>query len=168
MINPHQTILVNSRKYDGTIHHTWKADLIGQKETMIVLAGEFVEEIRHSKLGVIRRGTISYEYYWLDRWYNIFRFHNPEGDLRNYYCNICMPAEFKDGVLDYVDLEIDLLISNDFKTEILDSDEFELNAVKFEYPSEIKEKVRQTTQTLLNVISNREFPFFLVNDCQTD
>ena len=156
-------VTVNSRKYNGEIHHTWKANLIEYDESSIVLVGAFDEEVIHSKLGLIRRGTISYEYYRLDSWYNIFRFHNPEGDLRNYYCNMNMPPIFSDGVLDYVDLDVDLLVSKDFKTELLDLDEFQENSIKFNYPAEINEQVHRAIKTLLTIIEKKSFPFSLTN-----
>jgi len=74
-------ITINSRKFDGKIHRSWQAESIAQKDSLLIFVGEFDKEVKHSHLGVIRRGTISYEYYWLDRWYNVFRFHEPDGDL---------------------------------------------------------------------------------------
>ena len=101
MNNLKKLITINSRKYDGKIHRSWKATLIGQTNSLLKFVGEFDQEIKHAHLGVIRRGTVSYEYYWLDRWYNVFRFHEPEGDLRNFYCNVNLPPKFENDVLDY-------------------------------------------------------------------
>ena len=43
-----------------------------------MLDAVFDEEIEHDLLGTIPSGTISTEYYWLDRWYNVFRFSDSE------------------------------------------------------------------------------------------
>ena len=125
----------------------------------MVFVGEFENEVVHKELGVIRRGTISYEYYWTDRWYNIFRFHEPDGGLRNFYCNVNMPPIFLNGVLDYVDLEIDILVWSDFRIEILDTDEFEQNTERFSYSDELRLKVQESVNELKTMIENREFPF---------
>lgn len=125
----------------------------------MVFVGEFENEVVHKELGVIRRGTISYEYYWTDRWYNIFRFHEPDGGLRNFYCNVNMPPIFSNGVLDYVDLEIDILVWSDFRIEILDTDEFEQNTKRFSYSNELRLKVQESVNELKTMIENREFPF---------
>jgi len=153
-----QNITINSRKYDGNINRTWKADLIEQDKTLLVFRGEFDREIKHRELGVIRRGTISYEYYWLDRWFSVFRFHEPEGEFRNFYCNINMPPTFENGVLDYIDLEIDILIWKDFSFQILDAEEFEENAEKFNFNLELRTKVEQNVNVILSLIRKREFP----------
>ena len=154
-----EQITINSRKFDGKIHRSWKCKLVERKDSLLVFVGEFVEEVSHPKLGLIRRGTVSYEYYWLDRWFNVFRFHEPEGDLRNFYCNINLPPKFQDGVLDYIDLDIDVLVWTDFSFEILDLKEFEENAEVFNYTDELKLKVQETQHELLTMLKKRDFPF---------
>ena len=154
-----KSVTINSRKFDGNIHRSWKCELIGRKDSLLVFVGEFVEEVSHPKLGLIRRGTVSYEYYWLDRWFNVFRFHEPEGDLRNFYCNINLPPKFQDSVLDYIDLDIDILVWKDFSFEVLDLDEFEENTKKFSYSNDLKLKVQESQGELIKMIERREFPF---------
>ena len=152
-------ITINSRKFDNSIHRSWKCKLIEKSNSLMVFVGEFEKEVVHKELGVIRRGTISYEYYWTDRWYNIFRFHEPVGGLRNFYCNVNMPPIFSNGVLDYVDLEIDILVWSDFRIEILDTDEFEQNTKRFSYSDKLRLKVQESVKGLKTMIEKREFPF---------
>ncbi len=159
MIDQNKIIAINSRKFDGNIHRSWKAEFIEQKDSLLTFVGEFEQEVKHSHLGVIRRGTVSYEFYWLDRWYNIFRFHEPNGDLRNFYCNVNMPPTFEEGILNYVDLDIDFLVWKDFSFEILDVDEFEENSFKFNYSQEIHDEVNKSLEELKNMIKNKLFPF---------
>ncbi len=151
--------IINSRKFDWKIHRSWECELIEKSDSLLLFVGEFSEEIHHPKLGVIRRGTVSYEFYWLDRMYNVFRFHEPDGSLRNFYCNINLPLTFENGVLDYVDLDIDVLVWKDFSYEILDLDEFEENAARFNYSDELKFKMNVVLEELLAKIKLREFPF---------
>ena len=124
-----------------------------------MFVGEFEQEVKHRDLGIIRRGTLSYEYYWLGRWYNVFRFHEPNGDFRNYYCNINMPPEFQEDVLDYVDLDIDILLWKNGKPIILDEDEYSLNSKKFQYPAIIDTNARSSLKELSSLIKKRKFPF---------
>ena len=126
---------------------------------MLVFAGEFEKEIDHPQLGVIRRSTKSIEYYWKDKWFNIFRFHEPEGDLRNYYCNINKPPTFENRSLNYIDLDIDVLVWPDFSFEVLDLDEFERNSKQFTYDDELRNKVNQSLNELRRLIREKGFPF---------
>lgn len=159
MLNSTNTIIINSRKFDGVIHRTWKAKLIEQNNSLLSFVGEFEKEVFHPSLGVIRRGTISYEFYWLDRWYNVFRFHEPDSSLRNFYCNVNMPPTFINEVLNYVDLDVDILIWKDFSYQVLDLDEFEDNARKYSYPEDLRRKVQTSVSELIFLIENRIFPF---------
>ncbi len=159
MSNPKQIVTINSRKFDGKIYRSWQAELLHQNSSLLTFVGKFSEEINHSQLGVIRRGTISYEFYWLDRGYNVFRFHQPEGDLRNFYCNLNLPPTFENGVIDYVDLDIDVLVWKDFSRQILDLDQFEENAKIFSYPQSLREEVARNLDEVLSLIETKSFPF---------
>ncbi len=152
-------ITVNSRKFDNRIQRSWQCKLLERTQNQIILLGEFDKEVIHQSLGVIRRGTISYEFFWLDKFFNVFRFHEPDGSFRNFYCNINLPPKFETNVIDYVDLDLDVLILRDFSFEILDVDEFENNADKFSYSKELCETVEKTLSGLIAKIENRIFPF---------
>ncbi len=160
-----QLVTINSRKFDGKIHRSWQAELIEQRDSLLIFMGKFAKEINHTNLGVIRRGTISYEYYWLDRWYNIFQFHEPDGELRNFYCNISQPPKLQQNVLDYIDFDIDILVWKDFSLEILDLEEFDENKKKFKYPAKIINKIQKSVSEIKFLIQKRHFPFD-VNDFQ--
>lgn len=151
-------ITVKSRKYDGTVRRSWNCELLEQTGSRLVFVGTFDRDVSHPDLGRINKGTVSYEYYWLDRWYNIFRFHEPSGTLRNFYCNINMPPQFSDGTLDYVDLDIDILVWPDYDYVVLDRDEYEQNAKTFGYPPEIDVKVQEALAQVLELIKTRNLP----------
>ena len=145
-------------KYDGTERRRWFGHVARQDGPLIVVDAVFDEEIKHDLLGTIASGTISKEYYWLDRWYSIFRFHEPSGSLRNFYCNLNMPPVFADGVLDYVDLDIDVVVWPDFSYKVLDRDDYEVNSRLFGYSNEVKAKVEATLQEVLERIEARDLP----------
>lgn len=152
-------LVVRVLKFDGTEHRRWRASRMSSEGSLLVLDAAFDEEVRHSQLGLIKRGTLSIEYYWLDRWYNIFRFLEPDGRLRNFYCNVNMPPRFDGRTLTYVDLDMDVVVSPDLSYEILDMDEFEINALKFEYPEDVRRRARSALDELIALIESREFPF---------
>jgi protein associated with RNAse G/E len=153
-----KSITVNSRKYDGAVRRSWQADLVRARPRFIELLGTFENDVEHPDLGLIRSGTVSREYFWTDRWYNVFRFHEPSGEFRNFYFNLAMPPKYGNGVLDYVDLDIDILVWPDRRCDVLDLDEFEYNAEILEYPDELVAKVQLELQLLLSMIRKNELP----------
>jgi protein associated with RNAse G/E len=154
-----KTIQVRTYKYDGGEHRTWPAQILKQEGSLIVLDAKFTDEIVHELLGTIASGTHSLEYYWLDRWYNVFRFANPSGDLRNYYCNVNMPPTFDGDVLSYVDLDLDILVEPDLSYRVLDVEDFETNAKLYRYPPDVEANARHAVDELVRMIQTRELPF---------
>ena len=154
-----ETIIVRAYKHDGREHRRWAAELVKQDGTLLVLDAYFSEEISHNLLGTIAVGTHSLEYYWLDRWYNIFRFANPDGSLRNFYCNVNVPPTLEGSVLSYIDLDLDILVAPDFSYQILDKDDFEANARLYNYSAEIQSSAAKALDELVSMIETRAFPF---------
>ena len=150
---------VNSRTFDGEIKRTWRCELIDRSESLYLLRGVFEQEVLHPSLGRIAAGTVSYEFFWTDRWYNIFRFHEPDGSFRNFYCNICRPAEVTGRAIDYIDLDIDLVVDRKGGFVVLDEIEFQENSVRYSYPPEVVHEVRSAVESLLALIEGRKFPF---------
>jgi protein associated with RNAse G/E len=159
VVNDRQEISVLARNFDGSERRRWKADLICHRPPFIELLGEFDRDIEHSDLGFIFKGTISYEFYWLDRWFNVFRFHEPTGEFRNFYCNINTPPIFKNNVLDYIDLDIDVVVDGKGIITILDIEEFRENSLKYSIPDSIQTSVYTTLEKILLLIRSQEFPF---------
>ena len=154
-----RAITVRTYKYDGSEHRHWRAQVSRQAGSLIVLDAKFEEEIRHPILGTVARETSSIEYYWLDRWYNVFRFVEPTGELRNFYCNVNVPPVLQNDVLSYIDLDMDVLVAPDFSYSVLDEDEFVANAARFNYPREVLDKSESALKELISLIEERAFPF---------
>lgn len=154
-----QQVIVSACKYDGKEHRRWSARIMSRNDDLLVLDARFAEDIQHQLLGLVARGTVSIEYYWLNRWYNIFRFLNPNGELRSFYCNVNIPPVFDGRVLSYVDLDMDILVAPDLSYRIVDEDEFALNAARYDYPEQIRNRAYQALQELVKLIEQRDFPF---------
>ncbi len=148
-----------SRHYTGGAERIWPARLIRTEATLQVFAATFPATVRHPHLGLLERGTASLEYFWQDRWYNIFRLAQPSGALRNYYCNITLPPVYEPRRLIYTDLELDLLVALDGSWQILDEDEFTEAAHRYGYSAFLQTQARATLHELVTMVQQRLFPF---------
>jgi len=155
-------LVVRVLKYDGVEYRRWNARLARRDDSLLVLDAEFEVEVQHEMLGTIARGTKTIEYYWFDRWFNVFRCLKPDGETLLYYCNVNLPPSLYEAVLSYVDLDIDILVSPNLSYEILDLEEFESNAEFYQYPRETQLQARAAVDQLISLIESREFPFFEV------
>lgn len=152
-------IIVRVLKYDGSEHRRWPARISKIDGPLLILDAVFDENIEHDLLGAIPSGTISTEYYWLDRWYNVFRFSDPDQRLERFYCNVNVPPDFDGRVLSYIDLDIDVLVEPDRTYKILDEDDFEQNAKRYPYPEAVQANARAALAELIGLIESRSFPF---------
>ena len=154
---PHITVRV--LKHDGVEYRRWNASLSRQDGDLIVLDAEFDVDVNHEVLGQVKQHTRTVEYYWLGRWFNVFRFLEDDGSTRLWYCNVNTPLELKEGELTYVDLDIDILVQPDFSYQVLDRDEFESNARRYGYSDEEKRQAEKAVEVLFSMIEARQFPF---------
>jgi protein associated with RNAse G/E len=161
-----EEIYVHSRKHDGRVHRRWPARVSRREGSLVVLDAVFEEEVRHPLIGTIEAGTHSTEFFWTDRWYSVFRFQTPAGRLLRFYCNINTPARLADGVLSFVDLDVDVLVEPDYSYTVLDEDEFELHAGLYDYPEDYRDNVGRALDELLSLIDSRQFPFNINADPQ--
>lgn len=143
---------VNSRKFDGTIRRSWTCEFVSKDSEKIDLVGSFEQRVEHPDLGIIEAGTISHERFYFNRWYNYFVFEHAAETLRNYYINICMPPEVGDDTIDYVDLDIDVILWPDGRWQTLDLEEFEANRRKFAYPDDIADRTLATLAELEDMV----------------
>jgi hypothetical protein len=152
-------VTVNARKYDGRLHRSWPGALVSANGSLVTLLAQFSETRVHSDLGTIYAGTISLEHFWLDRWYNVFRFREPDGTPKAIYANIAAPATFDGSTIDYVDLDIDVILWPQGHVDVLDRDEFDKHVLEFGYDDATINSARNALAQVLALIDGREFPF---------
>ena len=74
---------------------------------------------------VFETGDRFVEWFFADRWYNIFEVHAARNDrIKGWYCNVARPAIIGDGAVSAVDLALDVWIAPDGSVQVLDEDEF--------------------------------------------
>lgn len=151
--------IISSLDKNGRLKRSWAGELVERDGLRLTFVGVFDTTVEHPHLGTIEKGTISYEYFWLDRWYSVFGFYRPDRSFRNFYCNVNMPPALHGDALDLVDLDIDLIVAPDGSLTLLDEDEFEENAQILGYDDEVREKVQKAVEDLTAMIEARKFPF---------
>ena len=118
-------IKVQKKNLDGKVMVEYEGDEIGRAENSVTLEALFTRDDLPFMDVVFKKGDRFVEYYYADRWYNIFEIYDrDDGQVKGWYCNVGMPAIIEDGMVSYVDLALDLWVSTDGKQTVLDEDEF--------------------------------------------
>jgi protein associated with RNAse G/E len=119
-------IQVQKKNPAGEVTYEYEGVLLHRDERSIVLEAPFDRDDMPFQDVVFKTGDRFVEYYYTDRWYNIFAVHDrDDGRLKGWYCNIGKPAVLEDSTVSYIDLALDLWVSISGEQTVLDQDEFE-------------------------------------------
>jgi len=96
------------------------------------------------------------EYYYSNRWYNIFDIATADGTRKGWYCNVAEPARIFEDHIEQVDLLLDVWVDPTGKPLILDENEFVADTT---LNVEQRKGAQQGLQDLLQMIAAQEKPF---------
>jgi uncharacterized protein len=148
-------IKVQKKNPAGEVTYQYEGTLLARDENSITLEALFDRADMPFQDVVFKTGDRFVEYYYSDRWYNIFAIHDrDDGKIKGWYCNVGMPAVIEDEVVSYVDLALDLWVSVDGKQTVLDEDEFE----ELSLPKELKVAAFNALQTLKDLFNSKQPP----------
>lgn len=150
-----QRIKVQKKNPAGEVTYEYEGVLVMRDETSIKLEALF--DRADMPLGdvILKTGDLFVEYYYTDRWYNIFVIYDrADGRIKGWYCNVGKPAVIEDGVVSYVDLALDLWISADGRQTVLDEDEFK----KLNLSEELRINALRGLEELKHLFENNNPP----------
>ena len=104
---------------------------------------------------VLEPGDRWTEYFYADRWYNIFEIRASDGRLKGWYCNVTRPARIGADKVVAEDLALDLWVAPDGETRVLDEDEFAALPLT---PVE-REAARRALAELQAMVARKAVPF---------
>jgi len=148
-------IKVQKKDRAGKVLIEYEGDELRRDEHSITLEALFTREDMPFMDVTFKKGDHFVEYYYSDRWYNIFVIYDrDDGKLKGWYCNIGKPAVIKDHVVSYIDLALDLWISTTGKQTVLDEDEFEA----LDLDDELRRNALRGLEELKEVFLNNKPP----------
>lgn len=121
------------RKLNASGAEVWRYDvarILAQDKSGIQIEAFFaLPAERDAGYVVFKPQDRAVEYFYSDRWYNIFAIYDrDDGRLKGWYCNICRPAKWTDEAISCEDLELDVWVPHvDGRAGdplLLDEDEF--------------------------------------------
>jgi predicted RNA-binding protein associated with RNAse of E/G family len=95
------------------------------------------------------------EYFFADRWYNIFEIRAGDGSLKGWYCNITRPARIGPDEVTAEDLALDLWVTRGGDMQVLDEEEFAALSLS----SAERETARKALADLQDRVTRRDPPF---------
>ena len=140
----------------GEARIQYEGELVRHLENGVVIQAYWKRAT--TDLGYVRfePGDCFTEYYYSDRWYNIFDIAGNDGQRKGWYCNIAQPASIFDERIEQVDLLLDVWVDSRGVPLVLDEDEFEADTT---LNAELRQAALDGLRELLEVIATQKPPF---------
>lgn len=154
---PGSKIEIQSYKHDGNIHRVWESNIILKgTETVVIGANDKASVIESDgRMWTTREPAISY--FHAKYWFNIIGMIRHDGIY--YYCNISSPFTYDEGAVKYIDYDLDVKVYPDMTYKLLDEDEYEVNKIDMNYPTELNAILYNHIEHLLMWVRQRKGPF---------
>jgi len=134
----------------------YPAELAARLEHGVVLDAYWNHARKDLGYTIFEPGDHFIEYFYSDRWFNIFAISTANGQRKGWYCNVAAPAHIEAELVEQVDLLLDLWVAPDGQPLILDEDEF---AADQTLTVEQRHGARQGLRDLLALLAARLEPF---------
>lgn len=150
------TFTVIKRDYRGRPQLSYQGEVFARGAGWVCVVAPFTFGDRDLGYIYLRQGDIFTEWFYNDRWYNIFRVEDGQsGALKGWYCNITRPAEIEIDRVAADDLALDLFIYPDGQSLLLDQEEFETLPLG----ADERQHALAAVQAVLALVKARAGPF---------
>lgn len=140
----------------GTEKIRYGGDVIKQSPGKIVIQARWTMAERDLGYTRFEPGDYFIEYYYADRWFNIFDISYKDGRRKGWYCNIAEPAHIYETRIEQVDLFLDVWVDTSGVPLLLDEDEFTAATM---LTASQREGARQGLQSILQMVEKRQEVF---------
>ncbi|HYL45235.1 MAG TPA: DUF402 domain-containing protein [Ktedonobacteraceae bacterium] len=153
-----QGLMITVVKLDplGNVKIQYQGEVIEHLAAGVVVQAYWSQPTKELEYTRFEPGDNFREYYYTNRWFNIFDIASTEGIRKGWYCNIAEPAVIYADHIEQIDLFLDVWVTPRGETLILDEDEFADNTA---LSPEQRASAQQALQTLLTMIAARQETF---------
>jgi len=157
--------VIKSFKHDGHLHRMWMENWLVPHE--LLLPEHKAEGMQvcineqtpiHESNGKVWISRVPAVVFFLPgQWYNIVALLEEKGT--RYYCNVASPPFISENVLTYIDYDLDVIVTSNGASHIVDRDEYEQHKAMYHYSEDVQRKVNDGLQNLLARVETRKAPF---------
>lgn len=164
-IEKNDRIMVHAYKYKRWLYRTWEYPQVVLASDELLILNLNNSRVLSSEEESIRcfSSKIQKKTYWIffpDKWFNFIISIDETGRFSG-YINISSPFMFEEGAIKYYDFDLDFRINFDMTWIEVDVKEFEQNQIKFNYPPELVEIIKDVEREVINKLGRNYFQKFM-------
>ncbi|MDQ7028236.1 MAG: DUF402 domain-containing protein [Anaerolineae bacterium] len=104
---------------------SYQGEIVVRGENYVCVRALFTFSSRDLGYVALKTGDIFTEWFYSDKWYNVFRVQDVDsGALKGYYCNLTRPAVISANSVKADDLALDIFVKPNRNILLLDEDEY--------------------------------------------
>ncbi len=150
------TITIEKYDYSGQFVLSYTGEVLERGESWLCLRAVFEREDTNLGFVTFRKGDVFIEWFFSDRWYNIFEIHDLDsGRIKGWYCNVTRPATIEETRIAADDLELDVFVMPNGTIILLDEQEFSA----LDLPADERMAALRAIQSLRQQVAGQEGPF---------
>ncbi len=143
-------------KFDGTRKAPWHGDLVDvHPDGWLVVFYEQPPQ-RTSSGGLPAYGL---RYHGTEGPVSILVYFDARGEVLEYHCDAALPATISGRDIEFIDLDLDLMVSPGFECYERDHGDFEKNRAAMGYPAEAIEAAQAGIRRARALVAKRATPF---------
>ena len=152
-----QRLELHSYKHNGEIQRGSDETIVIDIKDDYIVVGNYRALIIKGDGRIYRTREPAIMYFYKDRWFNII------GQLKKYglfyYCNLATPYLIDDGIIKYIDYDLDLRVFPDGGFRVLDNNEYNYHKKKMDYPEDIEKIIKDELSELIEMKRKNIGPF---------
>ena len=134
----------------------YQGEVIERHPDRVVIQAQWTRPRHDLGYIVFETGDSFVEYYYTNRWFNIFDIADAHGTRKGWYCNVAEPAHIAEQQIEQVDLLLDVWVNPQGEPLILDEDEFAADTMM---SGEQRHGAQVGLQALLHMLAARQETF---------
>ena len=148
---------IHCYKHNGHLHRQWDEAVLLDVTDDYMVFGNNKTTVIDSDGKVWNTKEPAIMFFFKDRWFNII------GQLKDYgiyfYCNIATPFLIDEGVIKYIDYDLDLRVFPNGSFKILERMEYKFHKKQMHYSNRLDFILRYELGSLIDIVRKKDFPF---------
>ncbi|WP_322796894.1 DUF402 domain-containing protein [Tepidiforma sp.] len=155
MTNP---IVLRKRKYGGAIRSVWPGDLVDSRgEDWLITFHDAA--LHHRQPPPAEPAAFAIHAVGLRHPLTVLHRFDPLGRFLGAQCDAALPATITGRTIDFVDLDLDVIVHPDGTHIVRDRDDFEARAIELGYPPHVRRAAWVGILHALRAVRRCQFPF---------
>lgn len=152
---------IHCYKHNGVLHRVCdEATVLDVTDNVLVCANyktKIVERDIKGKYNSYYTKEPAILFFYKDSWFNIIGQIKTRGLF--FYCNIASPYIIDDGIIKYIDYDLDLRVFPDGAFKVLDRNEYRFHKNKMHYGKDLENVIQYELSRLIEMKRKNEIPF---------